>query len=100
MRRFPANYIPMHSKVTAVAIFYCWTGNLNDGHKGQRRRGRKTKWLGRQGLAALAATDGGSARQTLLGSNMPGGDKFAGGRRWPPVVIGGRWRTVFGSVHH
>ncbi|KAJ7896785.1 hypothetical protein B0H14DRAFT_2558144 [Mycena olivaceomarginata] len=42
-----ANYIPMHSKVTAVAIFYCWTGNLNDG---QRRRGRKSKWAGAAGV--------------------------------------------------
>ncbi|KAJ7856131.1 hypothetical protein B0H14DRAFT_3644090 [Mycena olivaceomarginata] len=42
-----ANYIPMHSKVTAVAIFYCWTGNPNDG---QRRRGRKSKWAGAAGV--------------------------------------------------
>ncbi|KAJ7889364.1 hypothetical protein B0H14DRAFT_3711172 [Mycena olivaceomarginata] len=45
-----ANYIPMYSKVTAVAIFYCWTGNPNDGHKGQRRRGRKSKWAGAAGV--------------------------------------------------
>ncbi|KAJ7823239.1 hypothetical protein B0H14DRAFT_2827004, partial [Mycena olivaceomarginata] len=42
-----ANYIPMHSKVTAVAIFYCWTGNPNDG---QQRRGRKSKWAGAAGV--------------------------------------------------
>jgi hypothetical protein len=30
--------------------------------------------------------------------HLPGDDKFAGRRRWPPVVIGGRCRTVFGSV--
>ncbi|KAJ7856218.1 hypothetical protein B0H14DRAFT_2578943 [Mycena olivaceomarginata] len=45
-----ANYIPMHSKVTAVVIFYCWTGNPNNGHKGQRRRGRKRKWAGAAGV--------------------------------------------------
>ncbi|KAJ7693515.1 hypothetical protein B0H14DRAFT_3175270 [Mycena olivaceomarginata] len=45
-----ANYIPMHSKVTAVVIFYCWTGNPNDGHKGQQRCGRKSKWAGAAGV--------------------------------------------------
>jgi hypothetical protein len=34
------------------------------------------------------------------GSNMPGGNKFAGGRRWPPVATGGRCRTVFVAVAH
>jgi hypothetical protein len=31
---------------------------------------------------------------------MPGGNKFAGGRHWPPVVIGGHCRTVSDGVHH
>ncbi|KAJ7851009.1 hypothetical protein B0H14DRAFT_2762297, partial [Mycena olivaceomarginata] len=59
-----ANYIPMYSKVTAVAIFYCWTGNPNEDNGAVVGR---ASGLGRQGLAAPAATDGGSARQTLLG---------------------------------
>jgi hypothetical protein len=55
----------MHSKVTAVAIFCCRTGNPNDGHKGQQCRGRKSK------LAAPATTDGGSAQQTLGQTRQP-----------------------------
>jgi hypothetical protein len=39
-------------------------------------------------------------RQRACLSNMPGGHKFAGGRRRPPVVIGGHCRTVSNGVHH
>jgi hypothetical protein len=50
MIRKRANYIPMHSKVIAVAIFYHWTGNPSDGHKGQRCCGRKSKWAKAAGV--------------------------------------------------
>ncbi|KAJ7893601.1 hypothetical protein B0H14DRAFT_2684346 [Mycena olivaceomarginata] len=54
-----ANYIPMHSKVTAVT-------RMMDIRDNGAVVGRASG-LRRQGLAAPAATDGGSARQTLLG---------------------------------
>jgi hypothetical protein len=31
-------------------------------------------------------------------SNMPGGNKFAGSHRWPPVDTGGCWWTLFVTV--
>ncbi|KAJ7816439.1 hypothetical protein B0H14DRAFT_2844830 [Mycena olivaceomarginata] len=53
-----AKYILTHSKVTATRM----TDIRDNGAVVGRASG-----LGRQGLAAPAATDGGSARQTLLG---------------------------------
>ncbi|KAJ7899308.1 hypothetical protein B0H14DRAFT_2674362 [Mycena olivaceomarginata] len=58
-----ANYIPMHSKVTAATRM---TAIRDNGAVVGRASG-----LGRQGLADPAATDGGSARQTLLGRPCP-----------------------------